>query len=102
MSALQQGLSELSQYGVSFVEPEGGIYLSTRFDLFGLLGVQSNEEIRVWLLESAGVAIVPFQAFGLEDDTGWFRISVGAVSVSDIIAAMERLECALMTASGHE
>jgi len=102
MSALQQGLSGLSQYGVSFVQPEGGIYLSTRFDLFGLLGVQSNEEIREWLLESAGVAIVPFQAFGLEDDTGWFRISVGAVSVSDIIAAMERLESALMTASDHE
>jgi len=53
-------------------------------------------------LESAGVAIVPFQAFGLEDDTGWFRISVGAVSVSEIIAAMNRLESALMTEFGHE
>ena len=102
MSALQDGLRELSQYGVSFVEPEGGIYLSTRFDLFKLLGVQSNEEIREWLLQNAGVAIVPFQAFGLEEDTGWFRISVGAVSAADIIAAMERLESALMTASGHE
>ena len=102
MIALQGGLSELSEYGVSFVEPEGGIYLTTRFDLFETLGVTTNEEIRQWLLESAGVAIVPFQAFGLEDDTGWFRISVGAVSVSEIIAAMNRLESALMTEFGHE
>ena len=102
MSTLQEGLRTLSQYGVSFVEPEGGIYLSTRFNLFELLGVESNEEIRQWLLESAGVAIVPFQAFGLKEDTGWFRISVGAVSVSDIISAMNRLETALMIASGHE
>ena len=102
MAALQDGLSELSQYGVSFVQPEGGIYLTTRFDLFQLLGVTTNEEIRQWLLESAGVAIVPFQAFGLEEDTGWFRISVGAVSVSEIVSAMNRLESALKTVFGHE
>ncbi len=97
MSVLQERLGKLSGYGVSYVKPEGGIYLSTRFDLFQQLGVKTNEEIRQWLLESAGVAIVPFQAFGLEEETGWFRISIGAVSVSDIIAAMERLESALRT-----
>lgn len=98
MSVLQERLGKLSEYGVSYVQPEGGIYLSTRFDLFQRLGVKTNEEIRKWLLESAGVAIVPFQAFGLEEETGWFRISIGAVSVSEIIAAMDRLESALRTA----
>jgi aspartate aminotransferase len=102
MSVLQVRLSELAKYGVNFVQPEGGIYLSTRFDIFDLLDVDTNEEIRQWLLEYAGVAIVPFQAFGLDDDSGWFRISVGAVSVADISAAMDRLEKALMNVSGHE
>ena len=73
-----------------------------RFNLFNQLGFQTNEQIREWLLESAGVAIVPFQAFGLEEESGWFRISVGAVSVDDIIASMNRLESALMNAFGHE
>ena len=101
MSVLQNRLAQLSEYGVSYVQPEGGIYLTTRFDLFTRLGVKTNEEIRQWLLESAGVAIVPFQAFGLEEDTGWFRISVGAVSVEDITAAMNRLQTALESTFGH-
>ena len=101
MTVLQNRLGQLSHYGVSYVQPEGGIYLTTRFNLFSALGVKTNEEIRQWLLESAGVAIVPFQAFGLEADTGWFRISVGAVSVEDISAAMNRLEAALESTFGH-
>ena len=102
MDVLENRLSQLSDYGVSYVKPEGGIYLSTRFNLFETLGVQTNEEIRKWLLETAGVAIVPFQAFGMDNETGWFRISVGAVGIDDIIAAMDRLESALKTAFGRE
>ena len=101
MSLLKSRLDLLSQYGVNYVEPEGGIYLSTQFDLFELLNVTTNEAIRQWLLEEAGVAVVPFQAFGLEEDTGWFRISIGAVSVDDISQAMDRLEQALTNASSH-
>ena len=101
MDVLEDRLTQLSDYGVSYVKPEGVIYLTTRFNLFNQLGVQTNEEIRQWLLESAGVAIVPFQAFGLDDESGWFRISVGSVGVDDIIAAMDRLESALKTAFGH-
>ena len=101
MSLLQSRLDPLSQYGVNYVEPEGGIYLSTQFDLFELLNVKTNEEIRQWLLYEAGVAVVPFQAFGLEEDTGWFRISIGAVSVDDISQAMDRVEQALTNASSH-
>jgi aspartate aminotransferase len=102
MSLLEERLDELSHYGVSYVKPEGGIYLSTRFDLFEQLGVGTNEEIRQWLLQSAGVAVVPFQAFGLEDESGWFRISVGSVSLDDISAAMYRLETALTNVFDHE
>ena len=80
---------------VDFIPPQGGIYLSTRFNLFSALGVNTNEEIRLWLLEDAGIAVIPFQAFGLEDESGWFRISIGAVSVDEVADAMNRLENAL-------
>jgi len=82
-------------HSVDFIEPEGGIYLTTRFDLFESLRLETNEQIRKWLLNEAGVAVVPFQAFGLEDESGWFRISIGAVSLQDISSAMDRLESAL-------
>jgi aspartate aminotransferase len=35
--------------------------------------------------------VVPFQAFDLAGDSGWFRMSVGAVSVPALEAALERL-----------
>jgi aspartate aminotransferase len=81
---------------VEAVEPEGTLYLSVRFDLVGrtMLGreLRTNEDIRRLLLDEAGVAVVPFQAFGLARDDGWFRISVGAVSLAAIEQGVERLE----------
>jgi aspartate aminotransferase len=42
--------------------------------------------------------MVPFQAFGLGGENGWFRLSVGAVSVRDIEEALPRVEAALRKA----
>ena len=42
--------------------------------------------------------MVPFQAFGLAGENGWFRSSVGAVSVRDIDEALPRVEVALRKA----
>jgi aspartate aminotransferase len=39
--------------------------------------------------------VVPFQAFGSTEDDGWFRMSVGAVSLADVDTALPRLEAAL-------
>src|SRR5688572_18199280 len=95
MRALHEGLMGLAADGfpVSCLPPAGALYLSARFAPDGAAG--SNETIRKRLLEEAGFAMVPFQAFGLEDETGWFRLSVGAVSVGAIEEAMPRLRAAL-------
>lgn len=90
---LHEGLDAL---GIPHLVPQGAMYLSVHFDAFGRPGangapMRTNEDIRVWLLEKAGVAVVPFQAFDLEEDSGWFRISVGAVSVAELEAALGRL-----------
>lgn len=93
LERLDLGLSAL---GVEHLRPQGALYLSVRFDLFGRPGVdgtpmRTNEDVRRYLLAAAGVAVVPFQAFDLEGDTGWFRMSVGAVSIDALDGALARL-----------
>lgn len=97
LDALYRGFNEMRDrgYPVECIQPQGAIYLSLRLDLIGrnLGGVklESNEVIRKVMLDRAGMAVVPFQAFGLEEDSGWFRLSVGAVSCADIDEALPRL-----------
>jgi aspartate aminotransferase len=97
LDALYAGFAAMAREGfpVEVIAPQGAIYLSVRFDLFGRtirgVAVQTNDDIRRLLLEGAGLAVVPFQAFGLKGDTGWFRLSVGAVSMADIEGAFPRL-----------
>jgi aspartate aminotransferase len=97
LDALHAGFMAMKRDGfpVDAIAPQGAIYLSARFNLAGKTihgrALSTNEEIRRLLLEAAGLAIVPFQAFGLKEDSGWFRLSVGAVSMEDIAAAFPRL-----------
>ncbi|TMQ68042.1 MAG: aminotransferase class I/II-fold pyridoxal phosphate-dependent enzyme [Candidatus Eisenbacteria bacterium] len=101
LDLLHQGLERLRSQGhpVEAVKPEGTLYLSARFDLFGRrLGgreLRTNEDIRRLLLEQAGIGVVPFQAFGLSREDGWVRLSVGGVAVVAIEAGLERLAAAL-------
>ena len=77
------------------IEPEGAIYLSVRFDLEGRGGLNTEDAVRQHLLEKAGVAVVPFSAFGDSQNRNWWRFSVGAVSVAQIEACLPRLREAL-------
>jgi aspartate aminotransferase len=97
LQTLHHGLMELRARGlpVSDTSPQGAIYLSVRFDLIGRKGIRNNEDIRELLLKKAGFGVVPFQAFGLQDETGWFRCSVGAVSEAEIREVLPRVEAAL-------
>ena len=77
---------------VRAIAPQGAIYLSAQFRREG---IATNEEMRRLLLEKAGFAAVPFQAFGLKEESGWFRLSVGAVSPDDIRRGLARVRAAL-------
>jgi aspartate aminotransferase len=97
LDAFYAGLRALQGQGlpVDAVEPQGAIYLSARFRLAGRTTpggtrLQTTDEIRQWLLRTAGLGIVPFEAFGASAP-GWCRVSVGAVSMSDIERAMPLL-----------
>jgi aspartate aminotransferase len=102
LDLLHDGLRALAAEGlpVEVIPPMGAIYLSVRFPLLGRRlasgeRLDTNEAIRAWLLERAALGIVPFQAFGLREESGWFRMSVGAVSLAEITAMLPRLRAAL-------
>ena len=97
LDALYEGFVAMKKDGlpIDAIVPQGAIYLSVRFDLVGRTAngqvLRTNDDIRRLLLNEAGMALVPFQAFGLKGDTGWFRLSVGAVSMADIEQGLTRL-----------
>jgi aspartate aminotransferase len=97
LDLLHDGLEAMRADGlpVRAIAPQGAIYLTAQFDLIGRSDIATNEQIRRLLLEKAGFAVVPFQAFGLMRDTGWFRFSVGAVSPDQIRAGLARVREAL-------
>ncbi|HXG58581.1 MAG TPA: aminotransferase class I/II-fold pyridoxal phosphate-dependent enzyme [Thermoanaerobaculia bacterium] len=96
LERLHDGIEAMHAEGIPVraIAPQGAIYLSVQFDLIGR-GFSSNEEIRRFLLERAGFAVVPFQAFGLKQEDGWFRLSVGAVSPEQIGEGLARVRAAL-------
>ena len=84
---------------VDVIAPEGAIYLSVKFDLEGRGGLTDEDAVRLYLLEKAGCAIVPFSAFGDTKNKGWWRFSVGAVSLDAIRACLPRVRDALRALS---
>jgi aspartate aminotransferase len=102
LDLLHNGLQQMRSRGlpVDSIPPMGAIYLTARIHPFGRRTpagetLATNEDVRHYVLEAASIGAVPFQAFGRPEDDGWFRLSVGAVSMADVEAALPRLEAAL-------
>jgi len=102
LDAVYHGMLALRDEGlpVDVVRPQGAIYISTRFALHGMQApdgraLTTDEDIRNYLLNAAGLGTVPFSAFGTHGDNGWFRLSVGVISVEEIEALMPRLRAAI-------
>jgi aspartate aminotransferase len=104
LDAMYQAFQRMKAKGlpVDVIAPMGAIYLSARIHPFGKRTregavLATNEQVRAWILAAAQIGMVPFQAFGVPDESGWFRLSVGAVSEAQIAEAVPRLEAALLT-----
>jgi aspartate aminotransferase len=102
LEVLAHGLQAMGKAGlpVKTISPQGAIYVSAQFDLRGRKSpagepLDTNDAIRRYLLNEAGLGAVPFQAFGLPGDTAWFRLSIGVVSVADIEALLPRIRTAI-------
>lgn len=102
LDILAQALNALEAEGwtVHSIRPQGAIYLSLRIDLRGKRTadgqvLETDEDVRHFLLNEAGIALIPFRFFGVREDTGWYRASVGAVSKADCESIEGRLRGAL-------
>lgn len=84
LQALHAGFQRLKSEGlpVDSIAPQGAIYLSVRIDL---------PDAASRLLNEAGIALVPFAAFGASTNSPWFRLSVGTLSLSEIEPLLRRL-----------
>jgi aspartate aminotransferase len=106
LEALHHGILAMRDRGlpVDVERPMGAIYLSVRFALNGRRApdgepLVTNDDVRRYLLRAAGFAVVPFQAFGVEAEDGWFRLSVGAVSQAAVAEALPRVAAAIEAVS---
>jgi aspartate aminotransferase len=101
LQRLHAGLQGMKARGhaVDSIPPMGAIYLTARLHPFGRRTADgrelcTNDDVRRFVLAEAGLGVVPFQAFGVPGDAGWFRLSVGAVSMQDVEEGLPRLEAA--------
>jgi len=77
--------------GVRFVEPQGTFYLFLDVSQYTKNRFKSSIELSKYLLEEAGIVVVPGEPFGAN---GFIRLSY-AISEEDIITGCERLKGAL-------
>ena len=97
--ALYNGFSALKEkgYPIAVIKPQSGLYLSVYINLKGYKLpdgeiITNTEQTTFFLLNYARLAIVPFKAFGTQNDDPWYRISVGNCKVEEIPELFIRLE----------
>lgn len=102
LTALYNGFQQLKVEGfkVDAIVPMGAIYLTVKVDYAGKTTpdgdlIKNSADVNFYLIKEAKVALVPFSAFGTDDDSVWFRASVGATSLQDIEQTIPRIREAL-------
>jgi aspartate aminotransferase len=102
LETLYKGIKNLKAAGlaVDAIDPMGAIYLTVKIDYAGKTTpdgtiLQTSADINFYLIKEAGMAMVPFSAFGTGSDVNWFRASVGGCTIKDIEEMLPRLKAAL-------
>lgn len=102
LKVLHNGVQNLKGKGlaVDSIEPMGALYLTIKLDYIGKTKpdgtvLENSSDLVFYLINEAGVALVPFSAFGEEKSEPWFRASVGGLAVDEIKVMLPKLENAL-------
>lgn len=102
LNTLHEGFQQLKAEGfnVDSIEPMGAIYLTIKVDYAGKTTpdgtvLKNSADINFYLIKEAKVALVPFSAFGTDDNVNWFRASVGAITLQEIEQMIPRIKAAL-------
>lgn len=101
LEAFYEGFTQLKSEGfpVDAVAPQAALYLTVKIDLRGKHTesgklLESTSDVTQYVLDKAGVAIVPFYAFGASRDSSWYRLSVGTCKTDSIPQVFESLRSA--------
>ncbi|MGV4413684.1 pyridoxal phosphate-dependent aminotransferase [Chryseobacterium sp. T1] len=102
LQTLHQGVQSMksNNLAVDSIKPMGALYLTIKLDFIGKKDakgevIKDSTDLVFYLIKEAGVALVPFSAFGADKSVPWFRASVGGLSLEGINAMLPRLEKAL-------
>ena len=101
LNAFYEGIMQLKAegYSVDAVAPQAALYLTVKIDLRGKQTesgrlIETTADVTQYLLDKAGVAIVPFYAFGASKDSSWYRLSVGTCKADSIPEVIDSLRLA--------
>lgn len=87
-------------FPVEAIQPQAAIYLTVQFNLKGYRKpdgtvLASTRDITQYILDDAGIAVVPFNAFGASTESTWYRLSVGTCKRDDIEKVYHNLKDSL-------
>lgn len=91
-------------YSVDAIAPEAAIYLTIKIDLAGKKTaegrlLENQSDVTAYVLNTAGLAVVPFYAFGADRSSSWYRLSVGTCKKDEIEEMIGKLREALLKLS---
>lgn len=91
-------------YSVDAIAPEAAIYLTIKIDLVGKKTadgriLENQSDVTAYVLNAAGLAVVPFYAFGADRSSSWYRLSVGTCKKNEIEEMIGKLREALLKLS---
>ncbi len=102
LQRIYEGFTALKNDGfaVEAIAPEAAIYLTIKMDLAGKktadgLLLDTQADVTAYLLNKAGLAVVPFYAFGAPKHSPWYRLSVGTCKKEEIGEMLGKLREAL-------
>ena len=100
---IYEGFQHLKKQGfpVDSIPPQAAIYLTIKIDLVGKRTVAGDtlanqDEVTEYILNEAGLAVVPFYAFGASRSSTWYRLSVGTCKKEEIDEMFYKLKEALL------
>ena len=106
LSAFYEGFATLKSegYSVDAIEPQAAMYLTVNIDLLGKKKsdgkiIETTDDITSFLIDEAGIGLIPFTAFGSAMNPTWYRLSVGTCTADEVPVIMENLKKALDTLS---
>ena len=108
LRGIHAGFMKLKKEGlpVDCITPEAAIYLTIKVDAVGKKTadgklLETQADVTAYMLNEAGLAVVPFYAFGSSTSNPWYRLSVGTCKKEEISEMIAKLGEALRKLEGH-